>query len=269
MLLALRSAGETARGHARPLDLVGQILAVLLLGSLATAVIASGRQPTREVAVLAAGAALIAGVAFVVAQHRREERAMLPLRLFRSPTYRVMTGVGLLINVGFYGLIFLLSLEFQQVRHASALQTGLAFAPTTVAVGVGNLASGRLAARYGATRVVAGGAAVSAIGYVGLLLAGPTAPYATLVSPLVVLGGGLGVLVPAMTSALLGAAPLNLSGVASGTLNTARQTGSALGVSLFGALATRGISAGLRTSLVLCVTASLLVTALAARLSRV
>jgi DHA2 family methylenomycin A resistance protein-like MFS transporter len=50
------------------------------------------------------------------------------------------------------------------------------------------------------------------------------------------MGGGLGLLVPPMTAALLGSVEKSRSGVAAGVLNSTRQTGSVLGVALFGAL---------------------------------
>ena len=56
---------------------------------------------------------------------------MLPLSLFRSPTFRGAAFIGVLINIAFYGLIFVLSLFFQRAQGRSALETGLAFAPMT------------------------------------------------------------------------------------------------------------------------------------------
>jgi DHA2 family methylenomycin A resistance protein-like MFS transporter len=50
------------------------------------------------------------------------------------------------------------------------------------------------------------------------------------------MGGGLGLLVPPMTAALLGSVEKSRSGVAAGVLNSTRQTGSVLGVALFGSL---------------------------------
>jgi DHA2 family methylenomycin A resistance protein-like MFS transporter len=50
------------------------------------------------------------------------------------------------------------------------------------------------------------------------------------------MGGGLGLLVPPMTSMLLGSVEKSRSGIAAGVLNSTRQTGSVLGVALFGSL---------------------------------
>ena len=53
---------------------------------------------------------------------------------------------------------------------------------------------------------------------------------------LVIIGGGLGLLVPPLTAALLGSVEKSRSGIAAGVLNATRQTGSVLGVALFGSL---------------------------------
>jgi DHA2 family methylenomycin A resistance protein-like MFS transporter len=50
------------------------------------------------------------------------------------------------------------------------------------------------------------------------------------------MGGGLGLLVPPLTSTLLGSVEKSRSGIAAGVLNSTRQTGSVLGVALFGSL---------------------------------
>ena len=63
------------------------------------------------------------------------------------------------------------------------------------------------------------------------------------------LGLGCGVIVPVITSEMLGSVERSWSGVAAGTLNTLRQSGSAIGVALFGSLIASGIIAGLHVAL--------------------
>jgi DHA2 family methylenomycin A resistance protein-like MFS transporter len=74
------------------------------------------------------------------------------------------------------------------------------------------------------------------------------------------MGGGLGLLVPPMTSALLGSVEKSRSGIAAGVLNSTRQSGSVLGVALFGSLVGGdAFLTGARISLI--VSAALLVAA--------
>ena len=83
---------------------------------------------------------------------------------------------------------------------------------------------------------------------------------------LVALGFGLGLIVPVMTASLLGSVERSRSGIASGTLNTARQTGSVIGVALFGSLIAGGrLVGGLHIALVIAAGLGLIVAVLGAR----
>jgi MFS transporter, DHA2 family, methylenomycin A resistance protein len=145
--------------------------------------------------------------------------------------------VGLLVNVAFYGLIFVFSLYFQRVNGWSPFATGLAFVPMMGAVLPVNLLAPRVAERIGAPATIAVGAILSALGCLALLGIGQGTSYALICAQLIVIGGGLGLLVPPLTSTLLGSVEKQRSGIAAGVLNATRQTGSVLGVALFGSLA--------------------------------
>jgi len=97
-----------------------------------------------------------------------------------------------------------------------------------------NIAAPRLAERLGQPLVIAIGACLAAAGAFGALVLARGTSYGALCGQLVALGGGLGLLVPPMTAMLLGGVDKAHSGVASGVLNAARQTGSVIGVALFG-----------------------------------
>ena len=97
----------------------------------------------------------------------------------------------------------------------------------------------------------------------GLLVTGAATPYLAVVGQLVGVGAGLGLIVPTMTTAMLGSVDASRSGVASGTLNAARQTGSVIGVSLFGALTAGHLVKGLHLDLVIAVGLALAVAATA------
>jgi MFS transporter, DHA2 family, methylenomycin A resistance protein len=252
--LARRCAPETVPVRRR-IDLPGQLTAVTAMGALAWGLIEGGKAGFSGLPVLASLAvAVCAGAAFLWAEAAGRE-PMLPLGLFRRPAFAAPAFLGLLINIAFYGLIFVFSLLYQQGDHYSALGAGLAFLPLTAAVVAANLTSGRLTSRFGARAVITAGLAAMAAGAVGLLGAGPGTPLAGLAGQQVLLGGGIGLLVPPMTSALMGSVDRSRAGVAAGTLNMMRQTGSVLGVAVFGSLiAARGhFTAGFHTALLICV----------------
>jgi DHA2 family methylenomycin A resistance protein-like MFS transporter len=184
--------------------------------------------------------ALAAAAAFVVVERRRE-RPMVPLDLLRS---RPMS-IGFLINVVFYGLIFAFSLFLQRRDGWSALDAGLAFLPVMLAIGTSNV----FGARWFRWRTVVVGSVLMGAGCL-MMVASLALP--VLIAGLSVTGFGIGLIGPAITSSPLGSVDRSRSGVASGTLTAFRQTGSMLGVALFGSLvAGQGLAGGLRLACVL------------------
>jgi MFS transporter, DHA2 family, methylenomycin A resistance protein len=101
----------------------------------------------------------------------------------------------------------------------------------------------------GAPAKIALGAALSAFGCLALLGIGQGTSYWAICAQLIVIGGGL--LVPPLTSTLLGSVEKSRSGIAAGVLNATRQTGSVLGVALFGSPASQAdtLQAGAHASL--------------------
>jgi MFS transporter, DHA2 family, methylenomycin A resistance protein len=238
--ITARRAAGTPRAPDRGVDLPGQSAAIIALTALSAATIEGGSEGFAAPRVLGGFALAAAAAAAFVAIEARRVRPMLPLRLFRSATFSSSALIGVAVNTAFYGLIFVLSLFFQRRQHLSALDTGLAFAPMTAAIMAANITAGRVAHVLRPRQIIMAGALLMTAGSAALLGCGGRTGYGALVAQLVALGFGLGLLVPAMTAALLGSVDRSWSGVASGTLNTARQAGSVIGVSLFGALIAGG-----------------------------
>jgi DHA2 family methylenomycin A resistance protein-like MFS transporter len=234
--LAWRYTEETPRAPAREIDLKGQFAAIGALGALAGAIIESGALGWDHAAVIAAyAAAAMLGLLFVWRESRAAQ-PMLPLSLFRHRLFALTSLAGLLVNIAIYGLIFVLSLYFQRINGLSAWRTGLAFVPVMGAVLPVNLLAPRLAERIGACPTIVVGACISALGCLGLLGIAPETSYWAICVQMVAISGGLGLLVPPLTSTLLGSVEKARSGIAAGVLNATRQTGSVLGVALFGSL---------------------------------
>ena len=263
--LTWRCATETPRSSKREIDLAGQAAAIGALGCLAGAIIEGGALGWRNPFVVAGFAVGgILGALFIV-QEWRAVHPMLPLTLFRRRMFALTAIVGLVVNVAFYGLIFLLSLYFQQINHLSPLATGLAFLPMMGMVLPANLLAPRAAERFGAPAIIALGAGMAGGGCVALIGIAPGEAYWAIGAQLLAIGAGLGLLVPPLTATLLGSVAKARSGLAAGVLNATRQTGSVIGVASFGALIGGGADAfiiGAREALI--VSAALLIGAAAA-----
>jgi MFS transporter, DHA2 family, methylenomycin A resistance protein len=190
---------------------------------------------TIEASVVGIGAFVVFCAAFVVVELRAEHPA-LPLGLLRSPAVAVCTATGFALNFAFYGIVFVLTLFFQDYRGACPLLAGLMFLPMTALVMAMNLLAGRLTNRYGPRAPMIAGQVMQAAGLLGLLAVDAQSSTTLILLLLIPLGIG-GLAVPPMTAALLEAVDAQRSGVASGVLIAARQLGGAIGVALFGAFA--------------------------------
>ncbi|MFJ9634279.1 MFS transporter [Streptomyces sp. NPDC101175] len=254
-LLLLVRAPRSERRPA-PLDVPGQLLAVLALTGVTFAVIEGGT--TGAVALLVG---VLAGALFVRVELRRSH-PVVPFRLFRSRTVSVAVASGAACSVAFFGLVFVFSLFFQQVQGRSALYAGLMFLPMTGLIGVANLVSGKLAARHGPQVPMRAGQSLAAVGALLLLGVDEGTPPLLVAWLLVPMALGCALTVPPLTIAMMDAVPAERAGLAAGVLNSARQVAGGLGIAVFGALVSDGFTRGLRESLAIsaalfAVTASL------------
>ncbi|MET4341634.1 DHA2 family methylenomycin A resistance protein-like MFS transporter [Bradyrhizobium sp. RT9b] len=261
--LSWRYASETTRSRAREIDLPGQLAAIGALGALAGAIIEAGALGWSHPAVIAAFVASAAFAVLFVWRESRTVQPMLPLALFSHRLFTLTTIVGLLVNIAIYGLIFVLSLYFQRINGLSAWWTGLAFVPMMGAVLPVNLLAPRLAERFGSCPTIVVGACISALGCLGLLWTEAGTSYWAIFAQMIAISGGLGLLVPPLTSTLLGSIDKARSGIAAGVLNATRQTGSVLGVALFGSLVASdsAFMTGLHQSLIISAAVLLLAAA--------
>jgi DHA2 family methylenomycin A resistance protein-like MFS transporter len=256
LALTLRCSVTSVRAPAAGLDLGGQALAMVSCGSLTFALIEGGDLGWRSAPVVITFALAVAGAAGFVALERRGRNPMLPLALFRAAGFSATAAVGLLLNLGLYGQIFVMALYFERVRGYSPLLTGLTFLPMTLTVVGANLLSGGLVMRSGPRALVVTGLLVAASGLAALVAMGPATGYAAMVLPLIAVGGGWGLVVPALNTALVGSVPPHRVGIAAGVFNAGRQVGGVVGVALFGSLIAGGsFVGGMRVALGVAVAA--------------
>lgn len=227
----------TAPPTPRGIDLSGQTLAIVALTAFVAAVIEW--RPLGLSHPLVAGGfvlAALAGSAFVAVE-ARASAPMLPLSLFAGRSFSAAVLFGICVNMTYYGMVFVLSLYLQRVRGYTALQAGLAFLPLTGGFLISNVASGWVVGRFGVRVPMIAGAVTAGLGYGLLHLVDASTPLIGLLLPFLLIPSGMGLAVPAMTTAVLASAQASRAGTASAVLNTARQAGGAVGVAAFGALA--------------------------------
>ncbi|WP_133649098.1 MFS transporter [Paraburkholderia flava] len=228
------SVDRTVSSRTRHFDLPGQLAAIVGLGALIGVLIEGPVLGWTSVPIVVALATTgAAWVAFFVIE-MRTRNPMLPLQFFRNALFSASTFVSMASAFVFYGMLFTFSLYYQQVRGYSALDTGLAFLPMTGMVAIGGLLSSRLVKYLGSRPSMCIAFGLYAAGALGMMLSSAHSHYWLAVAPLLAIGLASGFISPAATSPALGTVEKNRAGVAAAVLNSARQSGSALGVAIFG-----------------------------------
>jgi MFS transporter, DHA2 family, methylenomycin A resistance protein len=217
-------------------DLAGTAGFALGLAGLVFTVIEAGRGAAPAVLLTsAAGTLVVLGLA--VRTETRAEDPVLPLDLLRRRAFLSPNAVALTMNLTFNGMLFVVALYLQQLRGYSAVAAGWLVLPLAVPLVALAPVSGRLTAARGPRTAVASGCLVAAAGPPFLLGIGTHAGDGWLVAGFLILGCGAGLVTASVVAAVVRATPADRSGLATGVSNTARQTGTAAGVAIFGAVA--------------------------------
>lgn len=242
LTLTARRAAACPRGDRR-IDWIAQATACAVLALLTDTLIAVGSGSWAHAAASAAGTA--GAVAVFTVLERGSTHPVLNRALLRSGGVRAGLAVGAAVNFALNGNLFVLPLLFQQDRHLTPVATGLAFLPLTLPFALNPPVTGRLAGRFGPRPPILAGMALLAAGGVGLgCAAWAGAGYDWLAIGLLLTGYGVSLVLPALVTAILGAAPQGTAGAAGGLLNAVRQGGATLGVAVMGALAGAGTMTG-------------------------
>ncbi|MFD9796272.1 MFS transporter [Streptomyces sp. NPDC059070] len=183
---------------------------------------------------LVLGTLLLAGF---VRHGIRAEAPLLPMRLFRSRAFSAINLASLLMFVGMFGSIFLLSQFLQGVLGYSPTQAGLRMLPWTAMPLLVAPVAGILSDRIGGKPVVTAGLALQAVGLAWFaVIMSPDVSYAEQLPALIVSGAGMALyFAPAANLVMSSVLPAE-QGIASGANNALREVGGSLGVAVLAAV---------------------------------
>jgi EmrB/QacA subfamily drug resistance transporter len=220
-------------------DLRGAVLAtagMLLLVFTLVEAPDQGWGSIRTIAELAGAFALL--VAFVI-NEQRGKNPLLPLSIFRTRGLAAADVTQLIAFAGFLAMFFFLTLYMQNVLGYSPIQTGAAYLPVTVGVGISAGITSQLLSRTGTRPLIVGGSLIAAAGVYYLSRIPVDGSYLPDLLPgLVVMSIGLGAVFVAVTTAANAGVPADKAGLAAALLNASQQVGGALGLAIFSAIAT-------------------------------
>jgi EmrB/QacA subfamily drug resistance transporter len=176
-----------------------------------------------------------AGLAtFVWVQYRMGDDALLPLRLFRSPTFAVASGQVTVVGMAMFGGLAVIPLYLQIVKGASPTKSGLLMLPLVAGMMLSSLGAGRLIARTGRYKVFpVVGSVLMVIGMGLLTTTGADTPLRSTDICMVVFGIGLGLNMQSLVLAMQNSVPAKDMGVASASSSFFRSVGGTLGTAIF------------------------------------
>lgn len=226
VVVALKYVPETKGESEGPFDVPGAALAAIFLGGLTYWLIEWGTSLAPAALVIG----IVAGVAFLVVEHRTEH-PMMPLSMFRSRNFSAANAMTLLVYAALGAIVFFLVIDLQTVLGYGALEAGIATLPLTVIMLLFAARGGALGARIGPRIPMTVGPLVMSVGVAWLSQVGPgTSYWLGVFPPVVIFGLGLSLMVAPLTMTVLAAAPEDRAGIASGVNNAVARAGSLLAV---------------------------------------
>ena len=215
----------------------GAVLVTIGLGGLVYGLIESSRRGWTDPTVVAGLAAGVAGLAGFMAVEARVEDAMLPLDLFRSRTFAAANALTFFLYGALSCAFFYLPLDLIRVQGYSPLGAGAAYLPFIVVMFLLSRWSGGLVSRYGVRKPLVIGPVLAAVGFALLALPAIGGSFwRTFLPGMLVLGFGMALSVPPLTTAVMNAAGDERAGAASGVNNAVSRAAGLVTIAVLGIL---------------------------------
>jgi len=236
LILTALFVPESKAARGRRLDPFGQILIIMLLGTVTYGIIEGPAYGWGSAQILACFAVAAAALVTLLAYEPRRAEPLVDLRFFRSLPFSGAALTAVTGLVAFAGFLFLITLYLQDVRGYRPLVAGLFLLPMAAVMAASAPLAGRMIARRGTRAPLLISGAGIAIGGVLLTFLTASAPVWYVLMCCVVFGVGQGWLNAPITNNAVSGMPRSQAGVASGIASTGRQVGSSLGVAIVGSV---------------------------------
>ncbi|MEN3362533.1 MAG: hypothetical protein V7637_6515 [Mycobacteriales bacterium] len=234
--LAARVLVESRAPAAGRIDLPGMVSFAIAAGALTWALIRGGDTGwTAALTLTLFAVAAAALIAFVLLQHRTRQ-PMLELALLRNPAFTGVMLAGALLSACAFGYLGYTSLWLQSVLGFGPVGAGLALVPLAAAAFLTAGAGGRLLGDVPPRLTITAGLALVGVGDLAESMLDAGSGRWALLPGLVIVGVGVGLALPPLSSAALSTVPPARAGTAAGAVTTFRQLGFAFGIAVFGVL---------------------------------
>ncbi|BAB59957.1 multidrug resistance protein [Thermoplasma volcanium GSS1] len=176
---------------------------------------------------------LIIGVAFLYLffhRNKRVETQLIPANLFKSNRTFLFSNVTALLNyLSTFSIVFVFSIYLQVILKVSPFQAGLSILPEPVFMVILSPIAGRISDRIGSRYLASAGMAIIGLSFLFLYVFPKISVFLVMVF-LSFIGIGFGFFSAPNTNSVMGSAPREMSGIASGFLGTMRFVGQFLSI---------------------------------------
>jgi EmrB/QacA subfamily drug resistance transporter len=236
--------------RARRADPVGQFVIIVMLGSLAYAIIEGPALGWRSPEIFGFFVLATAALAVLLAYEPRRAEPVVDLRFFRSVPFAGANLSAVCAIAAMAGFLFLSTLYLQDVRGLSALQAGLTILPMPVVMALCAPLAGRMVAKRGPRiPLVIAGAAMTISSAALSRLTGST-EHLYLIVTYSMFGIGAGMVSSPITNGVMSGVPKTQAGMASGMNSASRQLGQSLGVAIVGSVLAASIRGSMQDGFV-------------------
>jgi len=220
------------------LDVPGAITVTLGIGALVYGISQAQQDGWGSIQVVVALVASAGLLAAFLAIERRSRAPLVPLPVLRRRNIIVANAIVACLGATMTATMYFLSLYQQRVLGDSPLRTGLALVPMSIVLTLGAIASKSLLPRFGVRRLVIVGAALMCAGLLWMATMSVRADYPVhILGPTLLWAAGASIVTMPCVALATGGIEPELAGLASGLVNTARQTGGAIGLAALAAVA--------------------------------
>ncbi|MDQ1571352.1 MAG: hypothetical protein QOF79_2026 [Actinomycetota bacterium] len=172
-------------------------------------------------------------VAFIISERMMGDAALVPLKLFKSPTFSVATILGVMVGFGMFGALSTVPLYLQIVKGSTPTESGFQLLPMILGLMISSIASGQLISRTGRYKIFPIiGTGLMSLGFLVFITIKADTNYWILAGGMLLLGLGLGQLMQTLTIASQNAVGPRDIGVATSSSTFFRQIGGTLGVAV-------------------------------------
>ncbi len=235
LILGPRVLPEYRDPDAGRLDLASAAMSVLAVLAVIFGLKETAQNGVSAVAALSTVAGVAVGVAFARRQ-RRLAHPMVDVALFRVGAFNAALATNFLAIFVAVGYFLFVAQYLQLVLGLSPLRAGMWSLPSALGMIAGSQLAPRLVRRTRPVVVIGGGLAVAAAGLAILTQVGASGGLVPLVAGSVVVSVGLAAVFGLTTELIVGSAPPERAGAASGISETGAELGGALGIAILGSV---------------------------------